>query len=274
MVSVAPQKHFVERLGADRVTVTVMVPPGASPATWEPKPSQMAELARTDLYLAVGVPFERVWLPRLKTANPDLTIVATQRGVPLRAMAGRNRVRRDIHHDGHGNDEGHPHAGGQPDPHIWLSPPLVLIQAANIRDALIKADPAGEADYRAALRAFRQEVEDLDAEIRLGLSGHRPGRKVLVFHPAWGYFCDAYGLTQVAMEREGKEPTAAGLARLIRQARAEGTKVVFVQPQFSQRSAAALAEAINGRVQVLDPLSGDWAANLLRAARALAGADQ
>lgn len=264
-VSVAPQSYFVKKIGGDRVAVSVMVPPGASPATYEPKPAQMRGLSKATLYFAVGAPFERTWLDRIRSANPDMKVIRTQDGIEIRHMKGR--------HD-HGNGHSHAEAGdasGIPDPHIWLSPPLVILQARNILTALIDADPDHRDAYEANCRAFVSELTELDAHIRRILAPLEK-RRFMVFHPSWGYFADAYGLEQVPAEIEGKNPKPADLQRLIALARENGIRVIFVQPQFSDRSARIIADAVGGRVTEADPLAADWTDNLRKVTRRFAEA--
>jgi zinc transport system substrate-binding protein len=176
------------------------------------------------------------------------------------------------HHD---NDDhaGHGHDHGALDPHIWLDPALVKIQAANIRDGLSAVDPEGTDVYARNTAAFLQELDELDREIRDILAPIPADRRTfLVFHPSWGYFARAYGLTQAPIEVDGKEPSPRDMARIIAMGRETGARVVFVQPQFSQKSASVIAAQIDARVVRLDPLAEDWSANLLGAARAFAEA--
>lgn len=255
-VSVLPQKRFVEKVGKEHVAVQVLVGPGRSPATYEPSPRQMAHLSRSRVYFRIGVPFEDVWLKRIQAANPQLRVVDTRQGVQLR------------HLEAHGHD--HP-ASGMPDPHVWTSPPLVKRMIATIRDALTALDPTHGADYQANYLSFANELEVLDADIRHILEPVQR-RRFMVFHPSWGYFADAYGLQQVAIEVEGKDPGARSLTRIIEQARREGVGAVFVQSQFSRRTAETVARALDARVVAVDPLAEDYAENLRRVARALAEA--
>jgi zinc transport system substrate-binding protein len=257
-VSIAPQKHFVERIAGPRVAVEVMVAPGASPATYEPRPRQMTALAAARLYLAIGVPFEAVWLDKIAAANPGMQVIRTHEGIQKRPSGGHR-------HQGAGHGEkGHDH--GILDPHIWTAPPLVKMQAARIRDALIAVDPAGGGIYRANYERFADEIEALDAELH-EIFQDRHGTAFMVFHPSWGYFAEAYGLTQIPIEIEGKSPKPAQLAELIQTARDKDIRVIFVQPQFSDTAAQAVARAIDGRVVAADPLAEDWMANLRRQAR-------
>lgn len=261
VVSVPPQKAIVEQLGGDRVRVSAMVRPGQSPHLYEPTPRQISELSRTDAYVLTGVPFEQAWMARISAANPAMRMVDGKAGIELRVYGD------DEHHD-----HGESHRDGAPDPHVWTSPPLVQRVAANIHAALVEMDPANEANYDANLRAFEGQLETLDRDIRSTLSDLPPGSSFMVYHPSWGYFAETYGLTQLAIEREGKEPGPRGLAALIEQARRENVRVVFVQPQFSQRVAEQVARAIDGRVVAVDPLAEDFAANLRLVATRIAEA--
>lgn len=251
-VSIMPQRDFVRQIAQDRVAVEVMVLPGASPATYEPKAQQMAGLSRARIYFAVGAPFEAVWLPRIAAANPAMRIVSTDAGIPKRAMAAH-------YHGAEAHDADHDH--GSRDPHVWLAPPLVKAQARAILEALVAADPEGREFYQANWRNFVARLDALDQRLRQTFA-RRQGMRFMVFHPAWGYFADAYGLVQVPIELEGKEPKPAQLRELVEIARRHGIRVVFVQPQFSRRSAELVAREIGARVVVADPLPADWFANM------------
>jgi zinc transport system substrate-binding protein len=243
-VSIPPQAYFVDRVGGQRVAVQTLVRPGQDAHTYEPAPRQMAELARARVYFRIGFPFENALVPRLESSAPELLIVDTRQGITLRSFQ-----------DGAGQDE------QGLDPHIWMSPTLVKRQVQTIRDTLIRLDPANEAEYRAKAGRFADDLERVSSRIAQALAPLQ-GREMLVYHPAFGYFADEFGLKQVAVERAGKEPTSQQLARLIEQARARRIEVVFVQPQFSQAGARAVAEAIGGAVVPLDDLAYDYIANL------------
>ncbi len=259
-VSILPQKYFVKKIGGDRVNVSVMVLPGANPATYEPKPRQMVNLAQAKIYFAIGVPFEANWLPKFAKTNPDMTIVATQSGITRIPMkAGGHR-----HHE---TEHGHETiSAGAKDPHIWLSPPLVRVQAKNILDALFEADPEGRMAYQANYKAFSEELKSLDMEIRRVLQTTGQNARFMVYHPSWGYFAQNYGLEQIPIELEGKKPSPRKLLALIQEAHKDGIKVIFVQPQFSEKSAETIASAIGGKVVFADPLAEDWKNNLLAVA--------
>ncbi|MBD3170249.1 MAG: cation ABC transporter substrate-binding protein [candidate division Zixibacteria bacterium] len=251
-VSILPQKNFVEKIAGGLVDVQAMVPPGASPAVYEPKPSQMARLSRSKVYFAIGVPFEKTWLGKFAHVNGSMSVVRTDEGIEKNPME-------DHHHHG---------SKGALDPHVWLSPRLVKKQVAIIRDALIRIDGANEQTYRTNYEKFIREIDRLDADIKEILKGV-DNRSFMVFHPTWGYFARDYGLTQVPIEIEGKEPKPAQLKEIIKTARAKNIGVVFVQPQFSMRSARVIADEIGAKLVELDPLAENWKENLLEAANTL-----
>ena len=257
-VSILPEKYFVERVGGERVDVSVLVAPGQSPHTYEPTPRQMSRLAGARLYFRIGMPFEDAWMERLAEANPRMEIVDLREGIRLRPIDAL---------DGAGK---HDHAG-LPDPHVWTDPRLVQIMAAHIRDVLSAVDPTHREQYTARYDAFARDLEALDADIRLRLKDLE-GQKFMVFHPSWGYFADAYDLQQVPIESEGKEPGPRSLARVIDLGRKQGIHVIFVQKQFSQRYAETVAGAIGARVVKVDPLAEDYLDNMRHVAMAFAEA--
>jgi zinc transport system substrate-binding protein len=280
-VSIIPQKYFVQQIGKELVAVQAMVQPGAGPHNYEPKPQQMADLSTTKIYFAIGVPFENAWLDKIAAANPDMRVVHTDHGIQKLAMAAHHHHHHDDkaeeHHAGEHQEAGHDHKEGEHhgeaahgedhhdhaglDPHIWLSPPLVKIQARTILAALQEADPAHRSIYEANFQAFAAQIDQLDADLKKIFAGKK-GLQFMVFHPAWGYFAHAYGLKQLPIEIEGKDPKPAQLQELIQHARENGIKVVFVQPQFSTKSAEVVAREIDGQVVFADPLAEDWMANL------------
>lgn len=260
-VSILPQQGFVESIGGRHVDVTVMVPPGASPATYEPRPHQMAALAHSRCYFAVGVPFEEAWLPRFSAANSQLAIIHTEEGIPRMSM--RNSLQAATKTTA-------PRAA--PDPHIWLSPRHVQQQARTIARALIKLDPEHRAEYEANLHVFLVHCQALDRDLQALFAENLSRRSFMTFHPSWGYFAAAYDLEQIPVEMEGKEPGPAELAAIIKRARDLGIRIIFVQPQFSRRTATLVAGEIGGTVAVADPLAPDWEQNLRRTATRLAEA--
>ncbi len=275
-----------------------MVAPGASPHNYEPRPSQMTALSTARIYFAIGVPFEATWLEKIAAANPPIRVVHTDDGIRKIPMAAHRHG--DEEHalgeghghgkEAHGHREDHEHGeegtihGGEAhapgeagdaeedhhrhkglDPHVWLSPPLVRIQARHILEALEAEDPANAEAYRRNHDAFAAELDALHADLDALFADHR-GTAFMVYHPAWGYFADTYGLRQIPVELEGKAPKPARLQEVITHAREEGIRVIFVQPQFSRKSAETVAKAIGGQVVFADPLAADWSDNMRRQA--------
>jgi len=257
-VGIVPQKYFVERVGGSRVTVEALVQPGQDPHTYEPTPRQVAGLAEAKIYFQIGLSFENALVDRIASI-PGMRVVDTREGITLRPVDEGGAADRDL------QDK-----GGM-DPHIWMDPSLVERQIQTIRDALIEVDPAGRASYQAGYDKFSRELDSLDREIATALASYR-GREILVYHPAFGYFADAYSLKEVAVETGGKEPSARQIAGLIELARSRGVRVVFVQPQYSQAGARAVAEAIGGAVVAIDDLAYDYVANFRQVAQAVAAA--
>lgn len=267
-VSILPQVEFVERIGGAHVEVTALVGSGQSPHLYQATPKQVTEVGAAQVYFSIGVDCETALLPRLRRMFPSLKFVDTRAGVPLRAVAAGHECEHE--HEAH---DGHEHAaegaatqpaeaGGRPDPHIWLSPRLVKIQAETMCKALCELDPPHADEYRRNLVAFQAELDRVHDRIAEVLAPVK-GQSVLVFHPAFGYFLDEFGLRQVPVEIEGKQPSAKQLVALIGRAKAAGARVIFVQPQFSDKAARAVAEAIGGAVVPLDPLARDYVRNLL-----------
>ncbi len=261
-VGVAPLAHFAKKIGGDLIETTVLVPAGADAHTYEPKPSQMRAISGAVLYLSTGLEFEEAWEPRLKGANPKLVFVHTD--------AGLKKLPMPEGHDDHGKGAHKPGPAhsDEMDPHIWVSPANARLMAAKIAEAFSKADPAHAKVYAANLAAWQKEIDTLDAQLKAAFAAVPADKRgFLVFHPAWGYFARDYGLTQTAIEFEGKEPSPRRMAAIVSQAKAKGARAIFVQPQMSQRTAGAIAQAVGARLVVADPLALDWEANLLKVAK-------
>lgn len=263
-VSILPQKYFVEQIAKDFLQVNVMVTPGANQHTYEPKPAQMKELAKSEAYFSIGDGFEKAWLPKFKSSNPKMLMVDTVKGIEKIAMAEHHHEDEKADHKGHSSH--HDHEDESLDPHVWLDPMLVKIQAKNIYDALITLYPAQSAEFTKNYEAFMVSIDALDASIQKTLSEIK-SRKFIVFHPSYGYFAKRYDLEQIAIEVSGKEPKPSELATIIKEAKEENAKVVFVAPQFSQKSAISIAKQINGKVVPIDPLAYSWSENLMSIAK-------
>ena len=246
-VSIQPQAYFVKRIGGDHVRVEILVRPGASPATYAPTPKQMARLASARVFFRIGVPFEHSLLVKIRRTIPDLLIVDTSAGLKHRQITGKNEL----------------------DPHTWMDPMLVKRQGRVILQTLEKIDPRNKMKYEKNYIKFANDLDALDERIRKELK-KSVGKTIFVYHPAYGYFCRAYGLRQKAVEAGGRNPSPKQLVHLIEQAQKEGVRVIFVQPQFSKKKAQVIARAIGGVVMVFDPLAYDYIKNLDQVAERLA----
>lgn len=271
-VSIPPQKYFVQAIGKDRVTITAVVSPAHSPADYEPSPAQMREMAKADIYFAAGVPFEITWLEKFAAVNPRMRLVKTDAGIEKKPVnrhdtaAGLSiHALPQNHHDVH-------HKTDMPDPHIWLSPQLVKIQANHIAAGLSAIDPENKDFYQKNYLDLLNRIDRLDQELKALFTEKTAQKAFLVFHPSWGYFADAYGLTQVSIEVEGKAPKAREVKHLIDFARRRNIRLIFVQPQFSTKQAAIIAREIGGRLIPADPLAENWPENLRRVALSIKGA--
>ena len=303
-VSIVPQKYFVEKIAGDKFNVNVMVKPGFSPATYEPKTSQMKKLSDSMAYLSIGVPFEKVWLEKFENANKSMLVVDTTKGIKKLEMKAHehheeegheehgkheeehhedekhhdhDEEKHDEHHDEHDDhkekhhdedeEDHHEHSGL--DPHVWLDPVLVKIQAKNIYEALVKIDSSNKNYYLQNYKKFLAELDNLNNKIESIIEPYEH-KAFMVFHPSWGYFSKRYHLEQISIEVQGKEPKPAQLAQLIEEAKKHDIKIVFVAPQFSTNGAKVISSSINGNVAIINPLSYEWDKNLLKVAEEIA----
>lgn len=261
IVSILPQQYFVERIAGDLFEIKVMVDPGQSAENYEPTPEKMKMVSVSLAYFTIGFPFEKNWMDKFTAGNPELKIYDTIAGFELLAMP-------EHHHEGEEVLEEEDH-GGELDPHVWLSPRAVKVQAQNIAAGLSELDPENAETYQTNLNSFLADIDQLDQEIQAELAPIQ-NRNFMIFHPAMGYFAHDYELEQISIEVEGTEPSAQEMAALIDEAQAEGIKVIFVQKEFSTRSAETIAKEIDGSVVPIDILSADWLNNMREMAKNLA----
>ncbi|RLD81338.1 MAG: zinc ABC transporter substrate-binding protein [Bacteroidetes bacterium] len=247
-VSVVPQVYLVKSIIDTLADVVVMVPPGASPATWEATPSDMKSLGDALVYLRIGhIGFEQAWISNIMDINPDLRIVDLSANLPLRGIDYK-----------HGD---HSHRGV--DPHTWMSPANMEVMARRIFGEMEKLFPENKPQLRRNYSKLMVEIKGANNFASRELAGHK-GESFLIFHPSLGYYADAYELTQMSIEYEGKEPSPAHMKEVIDQARAAGIKTIFVQKEFDMRNAEIIAEEIGANVVQIDPLSIDWPAEMKR----------
>ncbi|AXK48343.1 cation ABC transporter substrate-binding protein [Aliarcobacter trophiarum LMG 25534] len=255
-VTILPQKYFVQKIVKDKFNINVMIKPGSSPHNFEPKASQMKALSSSKIYFMIGEPSEKAWISRFKQNAKNTLFVDTTIGVEKIAMQEHTH-----HEDEHDKHDNHIDENGL-DPHIWLDPISVKNQAKNIYEAVIKIDEKNSEFYKTNYNEFINELENLDKDIKKILTPYKD-KAFMVFHPSWGYFAVRYDLEQISIEIEGKEPKPNELLKLIEDSKEHNIKIVFVSPQFSQKSAKTISQNIGASVVSIDPLNEDWQNNLL-----------
>ncbi len=253
-VTIPPEQEFVERVGGDHIRVILLVPPGADPHTYELPPGALADVAEADMYALVGsgIEFELAWKDKITALNPDMLVVNCSRGIDLIVTGTGGHARTD--------------------PHAWLSPRNAKIMVENICQGLMEVDPANADEYRRNADAYQEELDLLDREITAALAGSGV-EKIMVYHSSWAYFARDYGLEEIPIESEGKEPSPRRLENLIRQAREEQIRMIFAAPEHSTRSAEVIADEIDGTVVLVSPLAKDYLENMHDVAAAFARSD-
>lgn len=254
-VTIEPLRWFAEAIAGDRFQVVTMVPRGSSPESYDPTPRQLVSLGRSVAYLRIGhIGFEQAWMDRLEAVAPGLQVFDTSVGVDLiRGAAVR-----------HGD---HFHPGGV-EPHIWNSARNSLLIADNVCAALCRLDASGAREFRFRRDSLKQVISATDSAVRALLADTRPA--FLIYHPALSYFARDYGLRQISIEADGKEPSPAVLRSLIDTCRQIDVRVIFVQQEFDRRCARLVADELGLSIVPIHPLGYDWGEEMLRVARALA----
>lgn len=256
VVSILPQKTFVQAIGGDKVHIALMVQPGNEPHSYEPKPSQMRDIAKADVYFSIGVEFEKAWLPRFANQNGEMKIVNLAQGIQKIAMVAEH------HHDGEKENA--------LDPHIWTSPQNVKIIAENIYHYLTKNDAKNRIYYKQNYEKFLRHIDETNATIHTILAKIPAGTQFMIFHPAWGYFARDYRLKQLAIEAGGKNPKPKEMIDLINEAKAKKVKAIFTAPEFSDKAAKQIAKEVGVPVVKISPLNPKWSENLIQFAHAIA----
>lgn len=277
VVSILPQQTFLQKIGGNKVNIALMVKPGNSPHTYEPKPSQMKNISKADIYFSIGVEFEHTWLERFKNQNKSMVIEDMAKDITKIEMTehshheeGHNE-KHDDHdkHDKNKEDKHDDHEEDNLDPHIWLSPENVKIIAINIFKTLSKIDNKNTNYYKENLNNFLKEINQTDKTIKNILQNIPKHTKFMVFHPSWGYFARDYNLEQFAIESGGKNPKPKQIAYLIEEAKEENVKAVFTAPEFSTKTANQIAKEVGVPVVKVSPLNPKWSENLIGLAKAI-----
>ena len=251
---IPPLAYLVEQIGGERVKVDVLVQPGQDPHTFQPTPQQAVALGRAAVFFKIDMPFETVILEKVREGSRQLVVVDATTGIeklPLDSPCNESS----------GHDHGRTLHADELDPHVWLSPPLLKKMATNIAAELCRADPDHKQEYERNLATLVERLDALHRRIGKMLAPHR-GRAFYVFHPGFAYFADAYGLKEVPIQVGGQMPSLKQLRELIAQAKKEGVRTVFVQPEFDPQSVRAFAEATGGQVVPLNGLAKDVVADI------------
>jgi zinc transport system substrate-binding protein len=240
-VSIVPFKYFVEVIGGGDFTVNVMIPPGADPHVYEPTPEQIVKLRRSIGYISNGyMGFERTWLDRLYETNKEMKKLS---------LGDKINLISPDHHAG-GSVEG-------VDPHYWVSPKSGLIMASSVKDFLCELNPSQKEKYESNYLALVKKITELDLKAEKLFSGVM-NRSFMVFHPDLTYLARDYGLEEIAIESEGKEPSPARMKELVDIARNKKIKTIFAQREFDTRNAKSIADQVGAQIRMIDPLSEDW----------------
>ena len=241
-VSILPQKYFLEKLTGDQFSIRVMIPPGESPATYDPTSEQMIQLTRSDVYFLIGhIGFEETWIKELEGDYPGTVFFDSSRGISFE----------------HSDHDGHDHDHHGIDPHVWMSVGNVKQIAINMTNLLADKFPEKAIEYNSNLESFNEELDALNNDISATLQDLSQ-REFIIYHPALTYYARDYGLVQIPIEQEGKEPSARYMKTLIDHAKANGIKAVFVQKQFNQEEAKTIEKQIDGKLISIDPLAENW----------------
>lgn len=253
-VSILPQKYLVEQLAGDKFEIEVLIPPGASPVTYEPLPRQLTQIKESEVYFQIGqLVFEQAWTSKIKTIQPELEIVNLSENMKL--MEGD-------HEHGDGN---HEHVN----PHIWMSPLLMKEMAHTVNLALQKLQPENAQFFETNNEAFQTKLDSLHLSL-LATFTETKNKSFLIYHPALAYFAKDYGLHEISLEKDGKEPSPRAFAELIDLARKENIDKILVQSQFDKSNATTLAKEIGAEVISINPLSENWEEEIVNLKKILA----
>lgn len=262
-VTIEPQRYFVEKIAGDLFQVYCVTPAGQSPETYDPTPQQMVQISRSQAYFRIGeIGFEQAWMKNLQSQNPDMLVFDLSEGMEL-------IKNQEEEHEG---EEAHHHHHGSVDPHIWTSISGAKVIAQNTCQALVKLDPENQETYQAGYQRLIGEIDSTAVEMKRLLQP-LAGSAFIIYHPTLTYFAREFGLQQLCIELDGKEPSPAQLKQLLETATQSGAKVVFVQQEFDQKNAELIAKETGCRLVTINPLSYNWHDEMIRLATILAGKD-
>ena len=258
IASIAPVEYLAKAVGGDKIEVQSLAKGDVH--SYEPKPNDMKAVAKARIFIAAGLEFEEAWIPRFKASAKNLVVVKSDAKIAKLKEERGEQVEHDEKHESHA------------DPHVWLNPMLAITMARNISDALIDMDKANKDFYLENFQKLMNDLLAFDESAKESLAGLK-NRKFVVYHPAWGYFAAHYDLEQISIERNGKEPKIDEMASTLKMIKDENIKVIFADPNRSQKSAQVLASQTGAKVELLDPLGYNLLENLKIAVGAIKDAN-
>jgi len=261
IVSILPELTFVNAIGGNKINTSLMVKLGSEPHSYEPKPSQMKDITKANLYFSIGVEFEEIWLKNFANLNKNMKIIDLTKHITKFPIIG------DFHNIEVHKNENKEH--NSLDPHIWTNPKNVKIIVKDIYESLVNIDNKNKDYYKNNYNKFIAKINNTDTKIREILADVKVGTKFMVFHPAWGYFAKEYGLKQLAIEAGGKNPKPKQIIYLIKEAKKQKVKAIFAEPEFSTKIANQIAKEVGVKVLKISPLNSNWSDNLINLANAI-----
>jgi len=256
LVTIPAEKYLIEQIAGQNVAIHVLVPPGYSPETYEPTPQDIQAISKANVYYIEGLlAYEITNLAKIKEINPNLKIVNISDGIEYLPLVDQDHL----------TESQRKNPDEIKDPHVWLSPKNLKIQAKNLTKSLIDLMPGNASDLVKNEQLLIEKLSNLDESLKTTLKPLN-GKSILVYHPAFGYFCSEYGLTQKHIEIEGREPSIAEVTKIVEEAKKDNIKVIFIQEQLSQTTARSIAKELGGAVVPLDPLAEDIVSNLQKIA--------
>lgn len=258
IASIAPVEYLAKAVGGDKIEVQSLAKGDVH--SYEPKPNDMKAVAKARIFIAAGLEFEEAWIPRFKASAKNLVVVKSDAKIAKLKEERGEQTEHDEKHEAHA------------DPHVWLNPMLAITMARNISDALIDMDKANKDFYLENFQKLMNDLLAFDESAKESLAGLK-NRKFVVYHPAWGYFAAHYDLEQISIERSGKEPKIDEMASTVKMIKDENIKVIFADPNRSQKSAQILASQTGAKVELLDPLGYNLLENLKIAVGAIKDAN-
>lgn len=256
LVTLPPYAYFVEKIAGEAVNIHILVPPGSNPHLYEAPPKQVENILNVAIWFQIGEGVEEKLLNVLRQHNPQMLPVNLSQGIPL--------IEEDPHHH-HCHTcshHQHSHADEGKDKHIWLSPRLAQTQARTIAEGLARTYPERKKQFEKGLSELISELEIIDAQIREELKPFK-GQAILVSHPAFGYFCQEFGLRQISVENEGKDPLPRHIEHILKDTKIFHIRKIFTQAQYNNKAAILLGEQLGVPVQDVDPYALDYTSNLL-----------